>query len=300
MEKKLFLETTIEDCNELSSLNLDFISKFVFRGQSNSEWELISSLERLVKLYHPHAISFYNILDCYGQKILEEFKWKYPVYGKSYIPQENDSLEWLSIMQHYGSPTRMVDFTYSPYIALFFAIYNSSAERCAIWCLNRFVYEFSLHEEYIKITKENVINPLDFNRYIYNQVNDRLNGYIVNDSSPGIFLIRPRQINDRLCRQQGLFAIPGDMNLCFKTNVFSKIKNNTPQEVSFKDIIDYSNSKEGIYKQADIALIKINIPTKLRYEITQFLRKMNISAETLFSDLEGLAKSMSLIRMKME
>lgn len=298
MKKKyIYLETTIGNCNELSLLNHDFISKFVYRGQADASWILSSSLERLVMLYHPYALSYFKILDYYGQKNLEEFKWKYPVYGNTYVPQEGDTLGWLAIMQHYGSPTRMVDFTYSPYIALFFAINNSSAEKCAIWCLNHHVYEFSLYEKYSKNSSEGFINPFEFNQYIYDQVNDRLNGRVIIDHSPEIYLIRPRQINERLCRQQGLFAIPGDMEKSFMDNVFSKIQNTDPQEISFKDIIAYSSLQQGRYKQADIALVKINVPIKLRFEITCFLREMNISAETLFSDLEGLAKAVALMRM---
>ncbi len=56
---------------------------------------------------------------------------------RSHIRNEYDYLEWLSIMQHFGAPTRLLDFTYSIYIALYFAIEHMNQEEySAIWCIN--------------------------------------------------------------------------------------------------------------------------------------------------------------------
>src|SRR5580704_15740200 len=49
-------------------------------------------------------------------------------------------LSWLAAMQHYGAPTRLLDFTYSPYVALYFALRNrndNEAESDAeVWAIN--------------------------------------------------------------------------------------------------------------------------------------------------------------------
>jgi FRG domain len=45
--------------------------------------------------------------------------------GKSALPK--DDLTWLALMQHYAIPTRLLDFTYSPFVGLYFAIQNNTS-----------------------------------------------------------------------------------------------------------------------------------------------------------------------------
>src|SRR5438093_2893211 len=45
------------------------------------------------------------------------------------------TLEWLALMQHYGAPTRLLDFTYSFWIALFFA-FEEAENDCSVVALD--------------------------------------------------------------------------------------------------------------------------------------------------------------------
>ena len=42
----------------------------------------------------------------------------------------------VSTMQHHGAPTRLLDFTYSVYVAAYFALENADSDGCAVWAVN--------------------------------------------------------------------------------------------------------------------------------------------------------------------
>lgn len=100
--------------------------------------------------------------------MLKEFQWKYSSYEKNLIPQNNEYLEWLSIMQHYGAPTRLLDFSYSMYVALFMAMDNAFSDEYSLWCINSNVLNSSIKDEFIaqKHTKIATADELENFAYI--------------------------------------------------------------------------------------------------------------------------------------
>ena len=78
------------------------------RGQNKDDYPA-NTLERLCDFI---GVAGNNIIDL-EIKLIRDFARSYHLYGKQVAPQKGNTLEWLSLLRHYGAPTRLVDFTYS-------------------------------------------------------------------------------------------------------------------------------------------------------------------------------------------
>jgi len=166
--------------------------EWVYRGQSNKHWPLETSLFRAfndIQNLRKQSTQLAEKIakNSYEQRIIENFKTNAHLFIKD-LPTQDDNLEWLAVMQHYGAPTRMLDFSYSPYVALFFSITNGSSDS-SIFCFNKIelcggAYKDEKNESIFKnkLLKEDS----------YLQTYD------------------PKKTNQRLHNQQGLFVVPSN------------------------------------------------------------------------------------------
>ena len=52
-----------------------------------------------------------------------------------HVPEWEDDFQWLALMQHHGAPTRLLDFTWSPYVAAFLAL-ERAVDDAAVWAIH--------------------------------------------------------------------------------------------------------------------------------------------------------------------
>jgi FRG domain-containing protein len=100
---------------------------WVYRGQRSSEWDLSTSLERCCAREGIFGEERYRL----EQELLRDFRRAYHNYSQ-HVPSVESVVEWLSLMQHHGAPTRLLDCTYSIYVAAYFALETAESD-CAVW-----------------------------------------------------------------------------------------------------------------------------------------------------------------------
>ncbi len=106
-------------------------NRFIFRGQANEEWGLISSFDR--KFGH---LSFQDKQDI-EKRLYDEFKRMCIEWEGNYNFDNYSYEQVLTAGQHYGLPTRLLDWTYSVYIASFFAFSDRNLyDKSVIWVID--------------------------------------------------------------------------------------------------------------------------------------------------------------------
>ena len=155
---------------------------WAFRGQRDASLPLYSALSRYLLTYRidPRAWSDQE------QRILRIFKRK-AIHFLDHVPQREDDFQWLALMQDHGAPTRLLDFTWSPYVAAFFALHNAT-EDAVIWACNPFEIE--------SVMKLDIEEPGVFRRHF------------LTGTQPFVWIGEPHAMNRRLIAQSGTFLTP--------------------------------------------------------------------------------------------
>src|SRR5689334_1238794 len=108
---------------------------WAFRGQRDASLPLFSVLSRYLWTYKLDPRAWMD----QEERILRIFKRK-AIHFLTHIPDRDDDFQWLALMQDHGAPTRLLDFTWSPYVAAFFALHNATGDS-VIWACNPFEIE---------------------------------------------------------------------------------------------------------------------------------------------------------------
>jgi hypothetical protein len=253
-------------------------SRWIFRG------------ERLCKIPRTTleaAFDLYGIVAAEQRKkcekwIVREFQRKASLYMGS-EPHKDDILKWLAVMQHHGGLTRLLDFTYSFYVAIYFAL--AQHPEGAVWAISVINNSKPLTDK-IRRRDSNLTKLNAFRRKLY-LMNDilgiRAEGEKLTDLAIVLYLIKyplasvypvsPFRLNRRLTAQQGLFLVSGDITKSFEENL----------RMYF--------DKDAVKMRASIHKVRLAGDKDKRKEIIFKLKRMNIGNESLFPDLDGFARS---------
>jgi len=221
----------------------------IFRGINNKEYKLCSSLYRNCNGKYIYA----------ENRLLQNFR----KYTLSMVPHVCDSI-WsnMIIAQHHGIPTRLLDFSSSPLIALHFALVNNEDADAAVWAVNLSqIHTNLLPSKYMETLKK--YNAFSFTIDMLEEMNITIEDYNRDMGKDHFLVIEPPSIDTRIINQGSLFAIlPNALD-------------------PLDDFLD--KSKE------DIA-VKYIIPAGKIHSFRMQLDEMNITERILFNDLDGIAR----------
>jgi hypothetical protein len=222
-----------------------------FRGQNVARWRLIPGLYR-------------GWIDSYWEReLVRDFRLH------SHLLLEHtpaNYLEWLFLMQHYGMPTRLLDWTESYLSALYFAVASrASIANGAVWVLD----SWSLNDHAIGLMS---VPTAD---------HEKLKPYAVESGPEGLgrkvaarvpVAVRPPRANPRINAQRGIFTLHGSL----KSSLDAIVK-------------DVNKSRSD----APIRLHKIVIDGASKSHLRKELYLAGITEGVLFPDLGGLCGEIS-------
>jgi len=220
-------------------------SDFVFRGEGAREANLATSLQRLGGDYADVEAA-----------LLRNFR-KYAQRGD--VPV--DSLwNWIALAKHHGLPTRLLDWTYSPYVALHFAtaLPRLIDEDGAIWMVDFVkanallpgVLRDSIEREGMNAMSADLLADAASTLSEFDQLGDDF-----------VVFFEPPALDDRIVNQYALFSLMP-----------------TP----------HARLDEWLERHSEFAR-RIVLPATLKWEVRDKLDQANITERVLFPGLDGIA-----------
>ena len=224
-----------------------FRSRFAFRGQSDARYPLETTLIRL-------GGEFVEL----ERHILRNFR----KYAHRNVVERDLLWHWLSVAQHHGLPTRLLDWTYSPFIAAHFATANIDKFDAdgAIWAVN-YVKAHELLPERLRFQLRNE----GANVFTVEMLSESVKSLreLSELSEEGfVVFFEPPSIDDRIVNQFALFSL------------MSK---------STATLDAWLSDHPEIWRQ-------VVIPAELKWEIRDKLDQGNITERVLFPGLDGLSR----------
>ena len=183
-------------------------------------------------------------------QLVRDFQRRFVLSGLENSPPKQDILTWFALMRHYGVSGRLLDFTYSPYVALFMAIRQlledgGESRGCAVIAIRRNVFDRALKISFQETPKK---IQGDIDRIRANDTEAFKSLFILNRNlqQPIIYPVMPYDLNRRLALQQGLFLCPSHIGLSVQENFdrfFAGLRVAGKWEGEYYDVIRFDNDE---------------------------------------------------------
>lgn len=243
-------------------------NRWIFKGHESTRWPLSTTLERTLRERFSRGLS-----DAWTweRRLSREFMRK----ARGFLsdpPSDKDFMEWLALMQHYGAPTRLHDWTYSFWTAVLFAMEKANIDgrkSCAVWALEIEWWRDECTAKKVPklktMLKEGSNLPQEIEFILKSQGKHR--------TPSGIWPLNAYRLNERVVTQQALFVVPLDVTKSFMENL--RLCSKDQQMISRH-------------------LIKLVIPCreKIIGECVKYLYDRNLTPATLFPGIDGYARSL--------
>jgi len=221
--------------------------EFLWRGQRDTKWRLSSTIYRLFESQSVPQTDRKN-----RESQAEEFFRSCLSAVPNLRIEAKHKSQILMLMQHYGCPTRMLDWSRSPYIASYFSV-EEQANFAALFALNLTRYQ-------ALVAKKVVLD--DYDGGVLSVIPLRIFGHLERDGITFPIPLIPDPITDREFEQQTAFLV--DMQL-----------EKSLEECFFGEVGEY--------------LLKLEFDRAMRPLIVRDLLAMNIDGRHMFQGLNGIA-----------
>ena len=260
-ELLMIKNVNIEDMNHLYELlnEQEFRSDlkrnrnlFVYRGQPDASFKLTTSLSRNCKDkkkdLEPCMLRNFTKYAVLEEPSIENSVWRQMIFG-----------------QHHGLPTRLLDWSFSPLIALHFSVTESDMEDMekrdsVVWRTDIHELHDLLPDKYKEISRK--YNTTVFTVDMLSEACDSLDMYDHDMGASSMLMIEPPSVDVRIVNQYSFFSV----------------------------IPNYMHDIEGFLDAHTEKTVRYVIKKEIRWQIRDMLDHQNVSERIVYPGLDGLSR----------